>query len=180
LSYTFVAASAHGSFWPEGEVSRARCGVRFSPGLCCKTLLSISARNIDSRSNANTQQRFKRIGAPIRLFQISISQSPLGDFRNRIEGGSGLILLVLSSSGRDPGCVKTSMFTECRKYNSPARYRADSAQDCLASSYAVFPKCFYVRRAHWSFHATKTLSRHHRRLRLASPMSQTSDKLTLV
>src|SRR5215471_13539309 len=55
------------------------------PGrLCCKTLLSISARNIDSRSGANTQQRFKRTGAPILLFQISISQSLLGDFCNKI------------------------------------------------------------------------------------------------
>src|SRR5215510_4845766 len=52
--------------------------------LCCKTLLSISARNIDSRSGANTQQRFKRTGAPILLFQISISQSLLGDFCNTI------------------------------------------------------------------------------------------------
>src|SRR5215475_3852574 len=55
-------------------------------GLCCKSLLSIWARNIDSRSSANTQQRFKRTGAPIRLFQISISQSPLGDFCNTIGG----------------------------------------------------------------------------------------------
>jgi len=46
--------------------------------------LSISARNIDSRSSANKQQRFKRIGVPIRLFQISISQSPLDDFCNTI------------------------------------------------------------------------------------------------
>src|SRR5215468_8532392 len=52
--------------------------------LCCKSLLSIWARNIDSRSSANTQQRFKRTGAPIRLFQISIAQSPLGDFCNTI------------------------------------------------------------------------------------------------
>jgi hypothetical protein len=42
------------------------------------------AGNIDSRSGVNTQQRFKRIDVPIRLFQISISQSPLGDFCNTI------------------------------------------------------------------------------------------------
>src|SRR5262245_66121879 len=53
-------------------------------GLCCKSILSISAGNIDSRSSASTQQRFKRTGAPIQLFQISISQSPLGDFCNTI------------------------------------------------------------------------------------------------
>jgi len=55
--------------------------------LCCKSLLNISAGNIDSRSSANTQRRFrrfKRTGVPIRLFQISISQSPLGDFCNTI------------------------------------------------------------------------------------------------
>src|SRR5262245_33537447 len=52
--------------------------------LCCKSILSISARNIDSRSGWNAQQRFKRTGAPIRLLQISISQSPLGDFCNTI------------------------------------------------------------------------------------------------
>jgi hypothetical protein len=34
--------------------------------LCCKSILSISARNIDSRSGWNAQQRFKRTGAPIR------------------------------------------------------------------------------------------------------------------
>jgi hypothetical protein len=32
----------------------------------------------------NTQQRFKRTDVPIRSFQISISQSPLGDFCNTI------------------------------------------------------------------------------------------------
>jgi hypothetical protein len=55
-----------------------------SPLLCCKSILSISARNIDSRSGWNAQQRFKRIGAPIRLLQISISQNSLGDFCNSI------------------------------------------------------------------------------------------------
>src|SRR5262245_19885080 len=55
-------------------------------GLCCKSLLSISAGNIDSRSGVNTQQRFKRTDVLIRLFQISISQSPFGDFCNTIEG----------------------------------------------------------------------------------------------
>src|SRR5262249_54009447 len=50
----------------------------------CKSLLSISAGNIDSRSGVNTQQRFKRTDVLIRLFQTSISQSPLGDFCNTI------------------------------------------------------------------------------------------------
>src|SRR5262249_53056412 len=90
--------------------------------LCCKTLLSISARKIDSRSGANTQQRFKRTGAPILLFQISISQSLLGDFCNTIgpkaksaervamsasAPQSGLIMLNASSSPFDRYCRKS-------------------------------------------------------------------------
>jgi len=72
---------------------------------------------LDSRSGVNTQQRFKRTGMPIRLFQISISQSPLGDFRNTIDPKrrrstsarmsaigrqSGLVLLSLSFSHFNP------------------------------------------------------------------------------
>jgi hypothetical protein len=40
------------------------------------------ARNIDSRSGANAQQRFKKARAPIRSLQISISQSLFGDLCN--------------------------------------------------------------------------------------------------
>src|SRR5262249_35055566 len=40
--------------------------------------------NIDSRTGAGAQQRFKEARAPIRLLQISISQSLLGDFCNTI------------------------------------------------------------------------------------------------
>src|SRR5262245_46859813 len=53
-------------------------------GLCCKSIFGIWSRNIDSRSDTNEQQRFKRTDAPIRLLQISISQSLLGDFCNTI------------------------------------------------------------------------------------------------
>src|SRR5215475_13676818 len=75
-----------GHVWtaPHGSDSDLSRSLRHDRFLCCKTLLSISARNIDSRSGANTQQRFKRTGAPILLFQISISQSLLGDFCNTI------------------------------------------------------------------------------------------------
>jgi hypothetical protein len=52
--------------------------------LCCKSILSILSRNIDSRSDANAQQRFKGARAPIRSLQISISQRLLGDFCNTI------------------------------------------------------------------------------------------------
>src|SRR5262249_42475417 len=52
--------------------------------LCCKSIFGIWSRNIDSRSGTNKQQRFKRAGALIRLLQISISQSLLGDFCNTI------------------------------------------------------------------------------------------------
>src|SRR5262249_25243608 len=45
---------------------------------------SPGVRNPDSKSGANTQQRFKEARTPIRLLQISISQSPLGDFCNTI------------------------------------------------------------------------------------------------
>jgi hypothetical protein len=51
---------------------------------CCKSILSISSRHIDSRSGTNAQQRFKRAPLRIRLLQNSISQSPLGDFCNTI------------------------------------------------------------------------------------------------
>jgi len=51
---------------------------------CCKSILTISSRNIDSRSGAGAQQRFKEARAPIRLLQITISQSLLGDFCNNI------------------------------------------------------------------------------------------------
>jgi hypothetical protein len=49
---------------------------------CCKNILSILSRNIDSRSGANAQQRFKKARAPIRSLQISISQSLFVDFCN--------------------------------------------------------------------------------------------------
>jgi hypothetical protein len=51
---------------------------------CCRSILSILSRNIDSRSGANAQQRFKGACAPIRSLQTSISQSLLGDFCNNI------------------------------------------------------------------------------------------------
>src|SRR5262245_35540919 len=67
-----------------GEELRASISSPLLLRLCCKSLLSISAGNIDSRSGVNTQQRFKRTDVLIRLFQISISQRPLGDFCNTI------------------------------------------------------------------------------------------------
>jgi hypothetical protein len=48
------------------------------------SILSISARNIDSKSRTNAQHRFKSTYAPIRLLQISIPQRPFGDFCNNI------------------------------------------------------------------------------------------------
>jgi hypothetical protein len=51
---------------------------------CCKSILSISARNIESKSRTNAQHRFKSTYAPIRLLQISIRQRPFGDFCNNI------------------------------------------------------------------------------------------------
>jgi hypothetical protein len=52
--------------------------------LCCKAIFSIQAQNINSRSRAIEQHRFKNTLAPIRLLQISIPQHPVGDFCNAI------------------------------------------------------------------------------------------------
>jgi hypothetical protein len=46
---------------------------------CCKSILSILSRDIDSRSGAKAQHRFKEARVPIRSLQISISQSLLGE-----------------------------------------------------------------------------------------------------
>jgi hypothetical protein len=43
-------------------------------------------------------------------------------------GLSGLVVLTVSFVGPDPGCVKTHKSAEGRKYNSPTRYLAESAQ----------------------------------------------------
>ena len=55
-------------------------------------------------------------------------------------------------TANDAGWVK------CRKFNSPTRDRAESAQDDLAASFAIAPKCFYVRGVHWSFHTVLRLT----------------------
>jgi hypothetical protein len=52
--------------------------------LCCKTILSMWARNIDSRSRTAKQLRFKSALVPIRLFQNPIPQLLYGDFCNTI------------------------------------------------------------------------------------------------
>jgi hypothetical protein len=56
--------------------------------LCCKSLLSISAGNIDSRSSANTQQRFKRTGGPPR--RVAKLYLPPGATYFGSRGGYGL------------------------------------------------------------------------------------------
>jgi hypothetical protein len=48
------------------------------------TILSMWARNIDSRSRTAKQLRFKSALVPIRLFQIPIPQLLYGDFCNTI------------------------------------------------------------------------------------------------
>jgi hypothetical protein len=52
--------------------------------LCCKTILSMWARNIDSRSRTAKQLRFKSALVPIRLFQNPIPRLLYGDFCNTI------------------------------------------------------------------------------------------------
>ena len=51
---------------------------------CCKTILSAPARKIDSRSRSKAQHRFKSVCNRIRLFQIPIPQTSVGDFCNKI------------------------------------------------------------------------------------------------
>jgi hypothetical protein len=60
----------------------AQCPV--CPRLCCKTILSMWARNIDSRWRTAKQLRFKSALVPIRLFQNPIPQLLYGDFCNTI------------------------------------------------------------------------------------------------
>jgi hypothetical protein len=59
-------------------------GMSLNGGLCCKTILSMWARNIDSRSRTAKQLRFKSALVPIRLFQNPIPQLLYGDFCNTI------------------------------------------------------------------------------------------------
>ena len=54
-----------------------RCGP-----ICCKTILSAPTRKIDSRSSSKAQYRFKSGCSRIRLFQIPIPQTSVGDFCN--------------------------------------------------------------------------------------------------
>src|SRR3954465_5707233 len=51
---------------------------------CCKRILLIPARKIDSRSSTNKQRRFKNPFVPIRSVEILILQLPRGDFCNKI------------------------------------------------------------------------------------------------
>jgi hypothetical protein len=60
----------------------------------------------------------------------------------------------------DPGCVKTQKATKCRKYSSLRRCRTPSAQHDLALMVGKFAEMFYARDGFWSFHTTKTPSRH--------------------
>jgi len=87
-------------------------GMSASLRYCCKSIFGIWSRNIDSRSGKNEQQRFKTIDAPIRLLQISISQSLLGDFCNsilqkrtarlRLRGWLGLHPLGVADQNQEP------------------------------------------------------------------------------
>src|SRR5262245_22020404 len=61
-----LAVSIFSPVYPHEQTSSLPFGSSETCRLCCKSILSISARNIDSRSGWNAQQRFKRTGAPIR------------------------------------------------------------------------------------------------------------------
>jgi hypothetical protein len=51
---------------------------------CCKRILRVRASNIDSRSGANAQRRFKNLFVPIRLLRIFTRKLLLADFCNNI------------------------------------------------------------------------------------------------
>jgi len=46
----------------------------------------------------------------------------------RFRGQTGKLVLVLSFTVPDPGCVKTHTSAKCRKYNSPTRYQVVCTQ----------------------------------------------------
>jgi hypothetical protein len=74
-------------------------------GLCCKTILSMWARNIDSRSRTAKQLRFKSALVPIRLFQNPIPQLLYGDFCNTIG---------VKRTCRDPGrSIHSTRMIQC-------------------------------------------------------------------
>jgi hypothetical protein len=81
-----------------GKDAADRCPL--SGGLCCKTILTMWARNIDSRSRTAKQLRFKSALAPIRLFQNPIPQLLYGDFCNTIDPKRTLPLGWPASEGK--------------------------------------------------------------------------------
>src|SRR5262245_5679395 len=94
---------------------------------------------------------------------------PACPLRVRSWGPSRLDMLTLSSSGRDPGCVKTHTSTKCGKYNSPTLYGAVGAQHDLTLGMRPSSEMFYARRRRASFHTAKTRSGHQSS---ANPSSQ--------
>src|SRR5215813_9645664 len=89
LESIFLGAPSENPF----STASARLGPRamspfppLSGGLCCKTIFSTPARKIDSRSRSQPQHRFKSGRSRIRLFQIPIPQTSVGDFCNTIGG----------------------------------------------------------------------------------------------
>src|SRR5262249_49739916 len=88
-----VAAPAQVSSWHFRDIARSRMDFRFlwkrtsfrGPELTDtveKGFWGRSLSNIDSRSNATAQSRFKNPFVRIRLFQILIPQLHFGDFFN--------------------------------------------------------------------------------------------------
>src|SRR5262245_34464896 len=68
----------------DSDLSRCFAARLLHPRLCCKTIFSTPARKIDSRSCSQPQHRFKSARSRIRLFQIPIPQTWIGDFCNTI------------------------------------------------------------------------------------------------
>jgi hypothetical protein len=85
---TGIEFSAVLGFDPDGRLEKRKSirdlAMSQKCRLCCKTILSMWARNIDSRSRTAKQLRFKSALVPIRLFQNPIPQLLYGDFCNTI------------------------------------------------------------------------------------------------
>jgi hypothetical protein len=70
------------------------------------------------------------------------------------------VMLDLSLSGHDPGCVKTHTEKRCGKYNSLTGRRITPAQYDLTLTGRNCFKMFYAREASRSFHTAWTLTGH--------------------
>ena len=108
-SHSLIGSSRHpragkylGAQFQRAESSSGR--------FCCKTILPIGARKIDSRPCANTQRWFKNSHGQIHSFQIYIPQLRHGDFCNKIP-----LKADIASAPRNVCFVPTAVFARRSK-----------------------------------------------------------------